>query len=700
MPRLGKTTLADRVYNDKTVVDHFDVRAWCTVDQERNEKRLLQKIYNQIIGLKDTFSEDHIDDDIADKLRKLLFGMRYLIVLDDLWDTATWDELTKPFPEFQKRSRIILTSRKKEVALQGKRHSDPLYLRLLTLGESWELLEKRVFGEERYPDELLDVGEEIARKFDGLPLVLDLIGGVIARKEKTKAFWMEVLNNLNSFILKDEEEVMKVIQLSYDHLSDHLKPCLIYLASYPKDKHILISDLTDLWSAEGLVEQTGMEVYVEELISSSLVIVPNERGAYTSCQIHDLVHDFCLKKAREEKLFDFISSSGPSSSSSDMMPRAMTIRYDQHFLHSDENFVMFNAEKENPYVKHLLSLKVYMNDNGEYGKRYYVSSNCHLRHLRLLKRLELRQIILMDSLLNEIGMLVHLRCLNIRMDARALPLSFSNLGNLETLLVDNRGSNMVLSPSIWSLSNLQHVDIYTCSFFDLYTDEPTVLEEDSKLENLRILNSLNLTYSNEDIFKRFPNLRSLKFRIREPWDCSSARISFPRLDLLNELEEVYAQFHRSPFSKHAPEDQYCDFHFPLSVKKLELTNFNLTSDSLSKIARLPNLEDLCLRIAIIRGKEWNMEEWNTEEVTFENLKVLTLYKVSFSEWQVGEESFPVLEELYILNCHDLMEIPESFGDIASLKSITVLGNPQLKDSALKVKEYVADMTGEDKLAVM
>ncbi|OIS98449.1 putative late blight resistance protein -like r1b-17 [Nicotiana attenuata] len=260
MPGLGKTTLADRVYNDKTVVDHFDVRAWCTIDQERNEKKLLQKIFNQVIGLKDTFSEDHIDDDVADKLRKLLFGMRYLIVLDDLWDTATWDELTRPFPEFQKRSRIILTSRKKEVALQGKHHRDPLYLRLLTLGESWELLEKRVFGEERCPDELLDVGEEIARKCDGLPLVLDLIGGVIARKEKTKTFWLEVLKNLNSFIFKDEEEVMKVIQLSYDHLSDHLKPCLIYLASYPKDERILISDLTDLWSAEGLVEQTGMEV--------------------------------------------------------------------------------------------------------------------------------------------------------------------------------------------------------------------------------------------------------------------------------------------------------------------------------------------------------------------------------------------------------------------------------------------------------
>ncbi|XP_047259241.1 putative late blight resistance protein homolog R1A-10, partial [Capsicum annuum] len=281
MPGLGKTTLAYRVYNEKSVVGHFDIRAWCTVDQERNEKKLLQKIFNEVIGLKERVSEDDIDDDVADKLRRQLFGKRYLIVLDDLWDTATWDELTRPLyaipTEFQKGSRVILTSRKKEVALHGKCHSDPLDLRLLRPEESWELFEKRIFGEERCPIELKDVGEKITQKCDGLPLVLDLTGGVISRMEKKEALWLEVLNNLSSFIFKDEEEVMKVIQLSYDHLSDHLKPCFLYLARYPKDTDIMICQLQGFWSAETLVEPSYLKsveevtkVYVDELISSSL----------------------------------------------------------------------------------------------------------------------------------------------------------------------------------------------------------------------------------------------------------------------------------------------------------------------------------------------------------------------------------------------------------------------------------------------
>ncbi|KAM3345160.1 putative late blight resistance protein R1A-3 isoform X2 [Capsicum galapagoense] len=687
MPGLGKTTLAYRVYNDKSVVGHFDIRAWCTVDQERNEKKLLQKIFNEI-GLKERLSEDDIDDDVADKLRKHLFGKRYLIVLDDLWDTATLDELTRPFPtEFQKGSRVILTSRKKEVALHGKCHSDPLDLRLLRPEESWELLEKRVFGEEHCPNELKDVGEKIAQKCGGLPLVLDLISGVISRKEKKEALWLEVLNNLSSFIFKDEEEVMKVIQLSYDHLSDHIKPCFLYLASYPKDEDIYICWLKDLWSDEGLVEPSDLksveevtEVYVDELISSSLVIVKG--GSEQSCHIHDLVHDFCSIKARKEKLFDLTSSVVLSSSfSSDLMLRRRTIIYDKR-RHSGDTSSFFSPKKRNPYVKHLLSLKC-----------NYLPYNCHLRHLRLLKRLDLGRVrltekgTLTDTVLNEIGMLVHLRCLRIEMKAKALPPSFSNLCNLEILEVTNWVPDMVLSPTIWSLAKLRHVYVCNCSVFDSYIDKPTQLENLTSLKYLK----LSCSVDSSDIFKRFPNLRILGFRM----DCSAAeQIYFSRLDVFNKLERVYAQFECCGRLRHVHQ---FDFHFPSSLKEVNLYGINLTSDALSGIGRsLPNLQKLNLwRTRIEGGKEWNMEH-----VTFHNLKSLLLYKVSFSEWQVtGDESFPVLEELYIQYCTELIEIPESFGDIASLKSIVLLGSHQLKESALKIKEDVEENMGDDKLEV-
>ncbi|PHT77982.1 hypothetical protein T459_16034 [Capsicum annuum] len=420
MPGSGKTTLAYKVYNDKSVCSHFDVRAWCTVDQEYDEKKLLVRLFNQVTGSDLKFSENI---DIADKLRKQLYGKRYLIVLDDVWDIDTWDELTRPFPEVVKGSRIILTTRQKEVALHGKGSTDPLNLRLLNPEESWELLEKTAFGEQSCPDELLDVGKEIAQNCKGLPLVADLIAGVILGLEKEKTVWLEVRNNLRSFILNSEVDVMKVIELSYDRLPHHLKPCLIYLASFPKDTTIDKDVLKMYWRAEGLVDQIEMksvkevmEVYFDNLISSSLVITLNEIGKCPTCQIHDLVHDFCFIKAREEKLFVRINSSD-ASSSSDLMPRIVNIDYKKKHFELN-NFVLCSSKMKRHSGKHLYSLRITGDEMED-----LIFDICHLRHLRLLRVLFLRSSFMMvkDSLLNEICLLNHLRFLYIGTKVKSLP---------------------------------------------------------------------------------------------------------------------------------------------------------------------------------------------------------------------------------------------------------------------------------------
>ncbi|XP_070024582.1 putative late blight resistance protein homolog R1A-3 [Nicotiana sylvestris] len=700
-PGSGKTTLAYKVYNDKSVSSHFDIRSWCIVDKKYDEKKLLVDIFNQVTGSVSKYS-DNID--VANELRKHLFGKRFLIVLDDLWDTAAWDELTRPFPEAKKGSRIILTTRDKKVALHAQCHSDPLDLRLLRPEESWELIEKRVFENGSCPDELLDAGKEIIQNCKGLPLVVNLIAGVIAEKEKKKTVWLEILNNLHSFIFQNEVDVMKVIALSYDHLPDHLKPCLIYFASFSKDKKFSVNTLKSFWHAEGFAEHTEMksveevmDVYLDNLISSSLVISFNEIGYNPSCQIHDLVHEFCLIKAREEKFFDLISSNASSSSSSDLMPRQMIIGYDkEHFGHN--NFVLFDSKKRRHSGKHLYSLWIVGQklDNSLYDI-------CHLRHLRLLRVLQLDDsfIKVNDSLLIEICTLVHLRFLNIKTDVKSLPLSFSNLWNLETLQVVNDGPPLVLLPTIWNLVKLRVLDIDDCAFFDLDTDEPILVVEDSKLEKLRGLSGLKLSYSKdtEDIFKRFPNLQELSFNLKESWDCSTERYWFPKLDFLNELEHLNATFESSNTNDSAPSvatNRLWDFFFPSSLKILCLFEFPLTSDSLSTIGRLPKLEDLYLVDTIIEGEEWNLGE----EDTFQKLKCLYLDRVNLSKWEVREESFPVLEKLELWECRKLEEIPRSFGDICSLKSIELGKSPQLEASALKIKQEVEDMMGKDRIQVV
>ncbi|PHT78166.1 hypothetical protein T459_16218 [Capsicum annuum] len=603
MPGSGKTTLAYKVYNDKSVFSHFDLRAWCTVDQEYDEKTLLVKLFNQVTGSDLKFGEDI---DVADMLRKQLFGKRYLIVLDDVWDIDAWDGLTRPFPEAEKRK------------------------------ESWELLEKRAFGNDSCPDELLEVGREIARNCKGLPLVADLIAGVIVGREKKKTAWLEIRNNLNSFILNSEVEVMKVIELSYDHLPNHLKPCLLDLATLRKDTAIIINVLKAYWRAEGFVEEV-MEVYLDNLISSSLVIIFNEIGHHSTCQIHDLVHDFCSIKARKEKFYDSISSNSPSSSS-DLLPWKITMT--QNF--GLNNFFLFGSKKKRHSGKHLYSLAII-----GHKLDYSLSDICHLRHLRLLRVLQLDPSFIMvkDSLLNEICMLNHLSYLQFGTKVKSLPSSFSNLSNLETLWVINEGSTLVLLPRIWHLVKL------------------------------RVL---------------FPNLQELSFILKDSWNYTTEQNWFPKLDFLTELELLNVELERSN------TNWSWNFHFPSNLKILGLHDFHLTSDSLSTIARLHYLEQLTLIRPIIQGEEWNMGE----EDTFQKLKYLMLEELTLAKWEIGEEFFPVLEKLELWRCHKLEEIPSSFGDIYSLKSIKLIESPQLEDSALKIKQDVEEMTGEDKLQIL
>ncbi|KAH0657472.1 hypothetical protein KY289_026220 [Solanum tuberosum] len=665
-----------------------------SVEQEHDEEKLLGTIFNQVSDSDSKLSENI---DVADKLRRQLYGKRFLIVLDDVWDTTILDELTRPFPEVKKGSRIILTTREKKVALHGKLYTAPLNLRLLRSEECWELLEKRAFENENCPDELLDVGKEIAENCKGLPLVADLIAGVIAGREKKRTAWLEVQNNLSSFILNSEVEVMKVIELSYDHLPHHLKPCFLYHAIYPKDRGPTISTLKVIWSTEGLVEQTEMmDVYLDNLISSSLVIHFNEIGEWASCQVHDLVHDFCLIKAREEKLFEWISSSTPSSSS-DFMPRIVAIQYNSELLGLN-NFVLFDSNKKRHSGKHLFSLRISGDKLDD-----HLSDTFHLRHLRLLRVLKLDPsfINVNHSLLNEICMLNHLRYLSIGTEVKSLPLSFSNLWNLEFLKVSNEGSTLILLPRIWDLVKLRVLLMTACSFFDLDADESILIAEDTKLENLRMLGKLMLSYSKdtEDIFKRFPNLQVLGFDLKESWDYSTEQYWFPKLDFLTELRDLVVRFICSNINASRPSivtNRSWDFHFPSSLEKMLLGNFPLASDSLSTIARLPNLEVLSLHDTIIEGEEWNMGE----EDTFKNLKCLKLRRVTLSKWEVGEESFPALEKLKLDGCRKLEEIPPSFGDIWSLKIIKLIESPQLEDSAMKIKEYAEDMRGGDELQVV
>ncbi|KAL2552661.1 Disease resistance protein RPP13 [Forsythia ovata] len=315
MPGLGKTTLAKKLYNDPSIVYHFDKRAWCVVSQTYNKRNMLIDILRSMSHLKRETITKMDDESLAQNLYKSLKGTRYLIVIDDIWDSESWDDLKRYFPDDGTRSRVIFTTRNKEVGLKASPHSVVNALPFLSKEECWELLQCKVFQKEYCPQELLEVGKEIAGNCQGLPLTVIVIAAVLANMEKEKQLWLDVARRLSSYISENPNECIHILELSYKHLPMHLKPCFLYFGTFEEDTEIPVRKLISLWVAEGFIKKEGQESlenvaeeYLMVLIDRSLVFVAERRsdGGVKTCVIHDLMRDMCLRIAEEENFLKAI----------------------------------------------------------------------------------------------------------------------------------------------------------------------------------------------------------------------------------------------------------------------------------------------------------------------------------------------------------------------------------------------------------
>jgi hypothetical protein len=256
-----------------------------------------------------------------------LKGKRYLVVMDDIWRTEVWDEVSSVFPINSNGSRILITSRNKEVALHASL-SPPYYLLpFLNDNESWELLRKKVFRGEICPPELESLGKQIAKGCCGLPLSIVVLAGILANKEKSIHMWSKFVGHVNSFLTREEDTTIcqKILSLSYTDLPRRLKPCFLYFGMYPEDFEIPVRQLMHLWVAEGFLQHTGhrypedvAELYLEELIDRSLIQVASKRrdGGVKECRIHDLLRELCISEGAEETFLEVHSAYHLSSNKS------------------------------------------------------------------------------------------------------------------------------------------------------------------------------------------------------------------------------------------------------------------------------------------------------------------------------------------------------------------------------------------------
>ncbi|MCD7471776.1 hypothetical protein HAX54_012444 [Datura stramonium] len=664
MPGQGKTTLAYRLYSDKSVVAHFDIRAQCSVSQLYSRIDLVLAILHDAAGENSQRSKKR-EDELADELRKTLLPKRYLILLDDVWENSVWDDLTGCFQDANNGSRIIITTRDHEVANYSRCHSDPLQLRMFNDGESWKLLKKKVFGEERCSPSLSNVGRKIAKKCGKLPLSVALVAGILSEMEKKEECWEHVAANLGSHIHSDSKAI---IEQSYQNLPYHLRCCFLYFGAFLEDSMISVSKLTKLWTSEGFIKsyegkspEDIAECYLENLIGRNLVIDAKRSfgGKIKTCRIHDLLHDFCKERAKEENLLLWIEwgkNADPSShvySHKQLAQRRMSV------------YAGVGTLKEWSSSCSLVGSVIF--------HRYSsIAQASHIFHsFKFLKVLDL-ELANIDSLPTN---LVHLRYFAAGINQKSIPPSISNLWNLETLILRNRKRTLFLPDTLWKMVKLRHLHVSASSrrhphvsastrtYFTIKNAEE-LPQTSSKLYDFETLSCpyFSCVEDAELMLRKTPNLQKLICMF-----VGTRSYQYPVLEFPSRLETLKI------IRPHLKWNIcYPGLHLSLcisspNIKNLTVSNFYLVHCNLSNIGLLQNLQVLKLVAVYFQERQWEVSNDD-----FLQLKVLKLVDcVWFHEWTVTDDAFPSLEHLVLHGCKRLKAIPSCFGDIGSLMSIEV-----------------------------
>ncbi|XP_073351882.1 disease resistance protein RGA5-like [Aegilops tauschii subsp. strangulata] len=375
---LGKTTLANEVYHK--LKGEFNCGAFVPVSQKPNILKLLHSLLAQL-GCGQSIHDCELNV-LLDQLRDNLKTKRYLVIIDYLWDVSAWSIIKCAFPVNNLGSRLIVTTRIKNVAEACcfGHHERILEMKPLSEEDSRKLFFNRIFfSEEACPGQLRDVSVEILKKCAGLPLAIISISSLLASESsQQKERWKHVQNSLGSVSGTNLtlEAMRHILNLSYKNLPHHLKTCFLYLGMFPEDYTIYRDDLVGLWISEGFVstacgqspEQTAIS-YFNELVNRSLIqpLWIDVGGSVRSCKVHDMLLDLILYKSAEENFITPVDN--PEAITGQLQkPRRMLFNLAGATLPGDvsmsqvRSFAMWRGSMNIPSLSYFKYLRVFIAD--------------------------------------------------------------------------------------------------------------------------------------------------------------------------------------------------------------------------------------------------------------------------------------------------------------------------------------------------
>ncbi|XP_052168003.1 putative disease resistance protein RGA3 [Oryza glaberrima] len=619
MGGIGKTTLAQRVYNHVKIKNFYPTIIWICVSRKFSEVELIQEIIRQARG-----DNGHAKTkaELLPIMANTVANKCLFLVLDDIWSADVWNALLcTPLHSTPRCGCVLVTTRHQDVA-RGIKAMYIHEVQKLHTRSSLELLCKKArVSREDDIERLVKVGEEIVRKCDGLPLAIKLIGSLLARKGHNPQQWSDVLRS-GIWNMKELPGELKgawgALYMSYEDLPPHLKQCFLSLSLFPADYDLAIWDLRALWVAEGFLhpkEQLIAEELAEncyaELVSRSLlqpiVLYADQR----KCRMHDLLRSLAQYLSRGESLCGDPRKLDAFSLSK---IRRLSVLMDEEV--EEEADPLTRSQRKNLSLRTLMLLE----GTSIFQRETIFSFPC-LRVLVLNGKA-------IENLPSSIENLLHLRMLNLNYTSIAsLPMSIGSLKNLQILYLIRCLRLHSLPASITQLDDLRCLGL----------NGTPVTHVPKGLGKLKLLNDIGGFVAGGHT--------TCQTELQEGWG-------------LEELESL------------------------AQLRWLSITRLERAMISKPMLKSKCFLRHLILSCTMPQYKKLSFEEINTIEAIFEGLfpppsleklQIINFCGQSLPGWLISsslETNLPCIEYIHLIGCSFCTQLPP-FGKLPQLRYLNI-----------------------------
>ncbi|XP_039145630.1 disease resistance protein RGA2-like [Dioscorea cayenensis subsp. rotundata] len=262
MGGIGKTTLAQFVFNSTEIANHFDKKAWICVSDHFDKFRITKEILDSFSIVDSNSPTDLCGittslDLLERELKRHLKGKKFLLVLDDVW-SEEWQKVLILLEFAQTEAiKLIVTCRDPKILGVLADGGNQITLKGLSDGDYWLFFLNCAFGgknPDNYSQQLHDLGKKIVGKLKGSPLAAKTVGKILGRS-LTEKHWKDILESDFWKLETDAHDIMSALALSFYYLPQPLQLCFTFCSMFPKGYEYDMYNLIDMWIAHDYIQE-------------------------------------------------------------------------------------------------------------------------------------------------------------------------------------------------------------------------------------------------------------------------------------------------------------------------------------------------------------------------------------------------------------------------------------------------------------